>query len=94
MGIAPISSLGSMYPGYRVTSVRSNPNSLNPVEKIGEETKKSKPLAVLQKEQFSMPTIEEDPRENQTMTVMKDYQAEMQRMMSGVKFSAENIAMA
>ncbi|MCQ2521346.1 MAG: hypothetical protein MJ105_03115 [Lachnospiraceae bacterium] len=94
MAIAPISSLGSYFPGYRVSSVRSNPTSLRPVEKIGEETSKSNPLVVLQKENKTPEVPEKDPKENQTMTVADDYKEEMARMMSGVRFSAESIMTA
>ena len=91
MGIGAIGSVGSAYSSYRVSSVYGNPQSLKPVEKIGAEEEKSKPFAVLSKEPAKAVEEAADPKENQTMTVANDYQAEMERMMSGVRFSAESL---
>ena len=49
--IAPISGFGSLGT-YRISSIHGNPNSMQPIDKIGEQTdKQGKPLVIAQKEQ-------------------------------------------
>ncbi len=91
MGIGAISGIGSMsfynMNNYRVNSVNGNPKSLNPVEKIGQESYNSKPFATVSKV--------EEPEQDITVKQAKpfDFDAAMNRMMVGSKYNAENIPM-
>lgn len=89
MGIGAISGIGSMsfynMNNYRVNSVNGNPKSLNPVEKIGQESYNSKPFATVSK-------VEEDDQEIRAQQAKPfDFDAAMNRMMVGSRFNAENI---
>ncbi len=91
-GISGLSNVYSYYPGYSVSSINANPVSLRRVERIGEDTEKSKPFAILKKDKIAPQVDAEKEPAKQTMTVANDYKNEMARMMSGVKFSAESLA--
>ena len=51
MMIAPISGFGG-FGSFRISSIHGNPNSLQPIGKVGEQdNQKGKPLVIAQKEQ-------------------------------------------
>ena len=91
MGIGAISGMGSMsfynMNNYKVNSINGNPQSLNPVEKIGQENYNSKPFATVTK------TDEEEAAASSVAAAPKnfDFDAAMSRMMIGSRYNATNI---
>lgn len=76
-GMGYMAGIGS---NYSVSSIHGNPRSMNAIDKVSEQSKSAKPLAIVNK------ISEEEQqkiRDRQNMTVSKDYESVMQQMMNG-----------
>lgn len=108
--VSAYGGMNAMLNSYKINSVYGNPKSMQPVGKIGEDNYSGNPFAVLSKNEDDQKIREQQSKEFDYVAALEraksglatapsddeglDILAEMERMMTGSRFSAATIPTA